>query len=254
LFNTEDVMRGLARKLVRGGKYVVFSIDYRWIGTHDGDKVPNTLADIIGDVYGAIAHIQEHAREYGADSTRIAVTGDSAGGHLSAAAIDLVNQIGDGGFDVKDGVYQFKPTYLPAGKSVARIRDEITRAIKAAAPSYGVFSSTLLAQGTRSNQPLAEIKACAPLDHIPNVRERAVPQLLLRGKLDPVISDSEVQTYADALKAAGQIGEYIQVEGASHAFFDWKPDAGTKATFEKFGVPYAAKMESFFDTIFYPKR
>ena len=253
VFNTEDVMRGLARELVRDGKYVVFSIDYRWIGTHDGDKVPNTLADIIGDVYGAIAHIQEHAKAYGADPMRIAVTGDSAGGHLSAAAIDLVNQIGEDGFGVKDGVYHFKPTYLPAGKSIDRVRQEITQAIKAAAPSYGVFSSTTLAHGSRSDRSPAEIKACAPLDNIPNVHERAVPQYLLRGQLDPVITNSEVQKYADALKAAGQTVEYVQVEGASHAFFDWKPDAQTKAVFEKFGVPYAAKMEAFFDAIFYPK-
>ena len=43
----------------------------------DGDAVPNTMADLIGDVFGAIAHIQEHA-EYGGDPNKIAVTGDSA--------------------------------------------------------------------------------------------------------------------------------------------------------------------------------
>ena len=251
-FNTEDIMRGLARELVRDGKYVVCSIDYRWIGTRDGDKIPNTLADIIGDVYGAIAHIQEHAKEYGADPTRIAVTGDSAGGHLSAAAIDMVGAIGDGGFGVKDGVYQFKPTYMPAGKSVEQVRREITEAIKVAAPSYGVFSERALAhvaQGTNS----AAVKAIAPQANIPNVKERAVPQFLLRGSVDPVIRHEEVQGYTDALKAVGQRAEYIQVEGAGHAFFDWKPDAETKATFAKYGVPYAAKMEVFFDSVFYPK-
>jgi acetyl esterase/lipase len=254
MFNTEDIMRGLARELVRGGKYVVFSIDYRWIGTRDGDKVPNTLADIIEDVYGAIAHIQEHANEYGADPTRMAVTGDSAGGHLSAAAIDMVGQIGDGGFGVKDGVYQFKPTYMPAGKSIGQVRREITEAIKVAAPSYGVFSDRALAriaQGTNSSA--AVVKAVAPMDQIPNIKERAVPQFLLRGSQDPLIKDEEVRGYAEALKAAGQRAEYVQVEGASHAFFDWKPDAETKATFAKYGVPYAAKMEAFFDSVFYPK-
>jgi acetyl esterase len=254
MFNTEDIMRGLARELVRGGKYVVFSIDYRWIGTGDGDKVPNTMADIIGDVYGAIAHIQEHAREYGADPARMAVTGDSAGGHLSAAAIDLPDLIGDGGFGVKEGIYQFKPTYLPAGKSIDRVRQEITQGLKVAAPSYGVFSDTTLARVAReTNSPSAAVKAVAPRDHIPNIKERAVPQFLLRGSLDPLIKDEEVQGYADALKAAGQRVEYVQVTGAGHAFFDWKPDAETKATFARYGVPYAAKMEAFFDTIFYPK-
>ncbi|HEX4264280.1 MAG TPA: alpha/beta hydrolase [Verrucomicrobiae bacterium] len=252
-FNTEDIMRGLARELVRGGKYVVCSIDYRWIGTRDGDKVPNTMADIIGDVYGAIAHIQEHAHEYGADPSRIAVTGDSAGGHLSAAAIDMPGQIGAGGFGDKEGVYQFKPTYLPAGKSIERVRQEITEAIKVSAPSYGVFSDRTLAHVLGTNASPAAVRAVAPQDNIPNIKDRAVPQFLLRGSEDPLIRDEEVRGYADALKAAGQKAEYVQVEGASHAFFDWKPDAETKATFAKYGVPYAAKMEAFFDAVFYPK-
>jgi len=84
--NREDIMRGLARELVRGGKYVVASIDYRWVCTADGDKTAATMNQIVEDVFGAIAHFQEHAASYGADPTRLAVTGDSAGGYLSAAA------------------------------------------------------------------------------------------------------------------------------------------------------------------------
>ena len=255
--NTEDVMRGLARELVRGGGYVVVSMDYRWLGTRDGDTVPNTMANLIEDVYGAIAHLQEHAQAYGADPSRIAVTGDSAGGHLSAAAINLAGQIGDGGFGVKEGVYQFKPTYLPAGKTASQARQEILSAIKVAAPSYGVFGGGMLAGfGGRRNgttSPDATIKAVAPQENVPNIKDRTVPQYLLRGTTDPLIPDAAVQAYADALKAAGQTVVYEQVEGASHAFFDWKPDAGTKATFAKFGVPYAAKMKAFFDGVFYPK-
>jgi acetyl esterase/lipase len=256
--NTEDIMRGLARELVRNARYVVTSIDYRWIGTRDGDKVPNAMANLIEDVYGAIAHIQEHAERYGADPGRIAVTGDSAGGHLSAAAIDLVERIGDGGFGVKEGVYQFKPTYMPPGKSVEQVRNEITQAIKVAAPSYGVFGGGILARvrggNSSGDQSEAALKAIAPLDNISNIKDRAVPQYLLRGTLDTLIQNTAVQGYADALKAAGQTVEYVQVEGAGHAFFDWKPDAQTKKTFTKYGVPYAAKMQQFFDSVFYPNR
>jgi hypothetical protein len=54
-----------------------------------------------------------------------------------------------------------------------------------------------------------------------------------------------VQRYVDVLTAAGQPVDYIQVEGAGHAFFDWKPDATTRATFAKYGVPYAAQMQTF---------
>ena len=52
------------------------------------------MADLIDDVFGGIAHIIEHATEYGGDPARIGVTGDSAGGHLSAAASLMTNMIG----------------------------------------------------------------------------------------------------------------------------------------------------------------
>lgn len=250
--NDEGIMRGLARELVRDGKYVVFSIDYRWIGTLDGDEKPNSMANLIEDVYGAIAHIQEHAKEYGADPMRIAVTGDSAGGHLSAAVANMVDQIGDGGFGFVEGVYEYKPSYLPKNKSAEQVRVEIKNAIKAAAPSYGVFAGALLT-GFMQGESEAALKAVSPISFIPNASERMVPQYLLRGTNDGLIQHEPVQAYADALTAAGQTVKYEQVEGASHAFFDWKPDAQTRATFEKYGVPYAAKMEAFFDEVFYKK-
>jgi len=50
--------------------------------------------------------------------------------------------------------------------------------------------------------------------------ERAVSQYFLRGTLDPLIKDDAVKTYVDALVKAGQRVEYVQVGGASHAFFD----------------------------------
>ena len=75
--NDEDVMRGLARELTRGGKFVAVSIDYRWTGKADGDPVNNTMVNLIEDCYGAIAHIMEHAADYGADATRIPASDDA---------------------------------------------------------------------------------------------------------------------------------------------------------------------------------
>jgi acetyl esterase len=251
--NDENIMRGMARELTRGAQFVAISIDYRWVGKADGDAVGNTMANVIEDVFGAIAHIMEHAREYGGDASRIVLTGDSAGGHLAAVGSLMVDRIGDGGFGRKPGVFEFRPSYLPKGKSSAQVRRQMLVAIRAAAPSYGVFSGPLLSH--HSDDPAANdswTAAIAPIHHIPKASERAVPQYLVRGTQDPVIEDQMCRSFMDALAKAGQRVEYVQVDGAGHAFFDWKPDAATQARFNQFGVYHAAQMKSFFASVVGP--
>lgn len=248
--NDEDIMRGLARELTKGGKLVACSIDYRWIGDQDGDEIPNSMANLIEDVFGAIAHIMEHAAEYGGDASRIGVTGDSAGGHLSAAASIMIEQIGSDGFGLKDGVYQFKPTYLPQGKSANDVREQMLASMKAAAPSYGVFAAEGLS-GFQRGMTRQAAEATAPQSHIPAASERSIPQYLTRGTRDFLIRDEGVVAFVEALKSKGQTVIYDQVDGAGHAFFDWKPNNEVKATFAKHGVPYAAKMRAFFEEHLY---
>lgn len=248
--NTEDIMRGMARELTKSGKYVVCSVDYRWAGKLDGDDSNNSVADIMGDVFGAIAHIMEHAAEYGGDASKIVLTGDSAGGHLSAACANMPNFIGSGGFGKSPGIFEFMPSYVPEKKSVEQLRTEMMSAIKAAAPSYGVFGGKLL--NHHSDDPAADITwktAVSPISNIPDAGEREVPQYLTRGSKDPLITDEAVKDYMDALVNSGQRVQYVQVGGANHAFFDWKPNEMTKATFLKYGVYYCQEMEAFFNSI-----
>ena len=249
--NNEDIMRGLARELVKGGRYVVFSIDYRWINKLDGETQSTHMHKLIEDVFGAIAHIQEQASQYGADPTRIAVTGDSAGGHLSESAATLSSLIGDGGFGKSEGVYQYMPTYMPKRKSVDQVKKEITNAVKAVAPSYGPSEASDFKMFLEQTDNKGYWDAISPIKHVPNVSERALPHFIVRGTEDPIVSNEVVQRYVDVLKTAGQSVEYIQVEGAGHAFFDWKPDTTTRLTFAKYGVKYAGEMQAFFDSVFY---
>ena len=251
--NTEDIMRGLARELTRGGKFVVVSIDYRWARKADGDAVNNSMDGLIGDVFGAVAHIMEHASKYGIDPSRIGITGDSAGGHLSAAASLMADKIGSGGFGKTPGVFEFMPSYIPGNKTVEKIREEMMVSIKAAAPSYGVFSGNLL--NHYHENPAADDTwkdAVAPLSSIPDAKVRSVPQYLTRGTNDPLIKDEGVKEFVDALVKAGQRVQYVQIGGASHAFFDWKPDENVKTTFRKYGVYFAAEMKAFFMSVMYP--
>jgi acetyl esterase/lipase len=250
--NDEDIMRGMARELTKDGKFVVFSIDYRWVRDLDGDKQWNSVANLIEDCYGAIAHIMEHAAEYGGDPTRIALTGDSAGGHLSAACANMPDMIGTGGFGKTEGIFEFMPVYMPKNKTIEQVRAAMLSSIKAVAPSYGVFGGNLLRHN--SNDPAANDtwnNAIAPLSHIPLASERPVPQYLIRGTMDGLIRDEDVKVYVDALVKAGQRVEYVQVGGAGHAFFDWKPDQQVKATFKKYGVYYIAEMKAFFEDVLY---
>jgi acetyl esterase/lipase len=250
--NDEDIMRGMARQFARGGNYVVASIDYRWLGTGDGDDTPNSMPDLIEDVFGAMAHIQEHAEEYGGDPSRILLTGDSAGGHLSASAATMTTMIGDGGFDETNGVFEYLPTYVPERKTAADIREELTSAIKGVAPTYGVFSfvgSNMRQMLGMSDSSDAAVAAISPFDNIPDISQRKIPHYLIRGTDDPLISDENVTAYMDALVEKGQRVEYVQIGGAGHAFFDWKPDDTTIETFNKYGVYYIEEMEHFFDSV-----
>jgi len=73
-----EQMAALGRELAARG-LVAFNIDYR-LGPR------STFPAGIEDVRCALRFIGAHAREYGADPTRIGVTGESAGGYLSAMA------------------------------------------------------------------------------------------------------------------------------------------------------------------------
>lgn len=248
--NTEDIMRGLARELVKGGKYAVASIDYRWLRNGDGDTVPNTMNMLIEDCFGAILHIQEHAAKYGINPNRIAVTGDSAGGHLSASMATLIERIGSHGFGKTPGVYEYCPTYMPKGMTTAQAKAKLLASIKAAAPSYGVFDAENLKRFAEG-LPEDAADAIAPDSNIPAVSARAIPQYFVLGTQDRTVKREPIEKYVADLQAKGQRAELVIIEGASHAFFDWKPDQNTKNTFAKFGVPYAADMMRFFDSVFY---
>ena len=247
--NCEDVMSGMARELTRNGKYVVFSIDYRWSGTADGDERPNEFHELIEDCFGAVLHIQEHASEYCLDPARLAVTGDSAGGHLCTSVSNMIERVGDGGFGKKPGVYEYRPTYMPAGMTVAQARESLL-AIKAVAPNYGVFSAEGIGRFVR-NLPEDGRAALAPLDNVPDVSVRKIPHWINKGTKDQVITEESTIDYYNALKSAGQEVYYIKIEGAEHAYYDWKPDSATKDTFWKYGAPYTREMEKFFNTVFY---
>jgi hypothetical protein len=78
-------------------------------------------------------------------------------------------------------------------------------AIRAAAPSYGVFAGEWLQADPENPAATPEWnKAVQPLYAIPEATARAVPQYLTLGTNDPLISDEMCTQFMDALVAKGQ--------------------------------------------------
>lgn len=245
--NTEDIMRGMGRTLAQSGKYVVFSIDYRFLGHADGEQTPVEMYSIIEDVYGAIAHIMEHAALYGGDASRVFVTGDSAGGHLAASAINFASRIGDGGFGRQSGIWEFRPTYIPAGMTTAQLREKICRSLLAAIPTYPVLSVEELSRWDKSSAE--KLRAVSPVCYIPQASERRVPQLVIRGMQDGLIRDDNIRLYADSMQAKGQDFQYLQIAGIGHAFLDWRHDEDSQKRFDRFARPVINMIITYCDNI-----
>ena len=77
----------LCRALAKRAGAAVVSVDYRLAPEH---KYPAAAED----AYTAVLWLNQHAAEWGADPTRIAVCGDSAGGNLSAVVSQMARDRG----------------------------------------------------------------------------------------------------------------------------------------------------------------
>ncbi len=82
-----DTHDGVCRKLANRAACVVVSVDYRLAPEH---RFPAAAED----GYAAAAYVQAHAADFGADASRVAVGGDSAGGNVAAATALIARERG----------------------------------------------------------------------------------------------------------------------------------------------------------------
>jgi len=170
------------------------------------------LEQIFEDCLGTLIWIKEHAHKYKGDPDRLAVTGDSAGGHLAAMIVTQAENP------------FFTPTYQGHGSA--------DRRVAAAAPSYGVFDfSDRLARGVLK-QYLGESYRDNPerrdrLSPIKQVRPGLPPQLVIVGNQDPLYYQN--RAYVKALEEVGAPVELWVFKGQAHAFLNnfWE-DKGTR--------------------------
>ena len=168
----------------------------------------NTWPDHIVDVKRALAWVKEHIAEYGGDPEFIAITGGSAGGHLSALAALTPNDP------------QFQPGF----------EDADTR-VQAAVPFYGIYDFTqfdetlhpmmpgLLVKSIIKGKPSTHrqiFEAASPVNH---VHSDAPPFFVLHGRNDSLAYVEQARAFVEQLRQkSNQPVVYAELPFTQHAF------------------------------------
>lgn len=163
----------------------------------------------IVDVKKAIAWIRENIGDYGGNPDFIAVTGGSAGGHLSSLAALTPNRA------------EWQPGF-----------EQVDTSLQAAVPFYGVYdfldrfdirpemSMEKMLADKVMQCPLADNRelweAASPLGHI---SADAPPMFVIQGTHDSFVWVEEARVFVSALQAvASKPVAYAELPGAQHAF------------------------------------
>jgi acetyl esterase/lipase len=168
----------------------------------------STWPDHIVDVKRALAWTKQNIAEYGGDPDWIAITGGSAGGHLSALAALTANDP------------QFQPGFEEADTSV-----------RAAVPFYGVYDFTRTDDAIHSltvptmakyvfklgRAEISEaLRTASPITH---VSADAPPFFVLHGRNDSLIPVEQARAFTKRLREASrQPVLYAEMPFAQHAF------------------------------------
>ena len=168
----------------------------------------NTWPDHIVDVKRALAWVKTHISEYGGDPDFIAITGGSAGGHLSALAALTPNDP------------QFQPGF----------EDADTR-VQAAVPFYGVYDFTrfddamhpmmpgLLVKSIIKQRPSANLQPFVTASPINHVSADAPPFFVLHGRNDSLALVEQARSFVTRLRETSrQPVVYAELPLTQHAF------------------------------------
>ena len=168
----------------------------------------NTWPDHIVDVKRALAWVKAHITDYGGDPNFIAITGGSAGGHLSSLAALTPNDP------------QFQPGF----------EDADTR-VQAAVPFYGVYDFTRVQDAMHPMMlPLLErmvvkqphstnLKSYTAASPVTHVSADAPPFFVLHGRNDSLVPVEQARGFVARLREVSrQPIVYAELPFTQHAF------------------------------------
>jgi len=181
--------------------WICVSVNYR-------HSPRNTWPAHIVDVKRALAWVKDHIADYGGDPEFIAITGGSAGGHLSSLAALTPNDP------------QFQPGF----------EDADTR-VQVAVPFYGVYDFTrfndamhpmmpaLLVTSVMKERPATSLEAYRTASPVNHISADAPPFFVLHGRNDSLVPVEQARGFVDALrKVSTQPVAYAELPLAQHGF------------------------------------
>ncbi|MDT5146494.1 MAG: hypothetical protein QOC58_1139, partial [Mycobacterium sp.] len=181
--------------------WVCVSIGYRVSPVH-------TWPDHIVDVKRALAWVKENIARYGGDPDFVAITGGSAGGHLSSlAALTPNDPKFQPGFEHAD-------TSVTAAVPVYGRYDWFSTHGEGRREFIGLLERFVVRQKYRTHRHLY-IEASP----IRQLRADAPPFFVLHGRDDSLIPVGEAQEFVDELRAVSKSPvAYAELPGAQHGF------------------------------------
>ena len=176
-----------------------FSIDYRLAPKY---KFP-ACAD---DVETAMKWVAAHAAEYHCDPKRIALLGESAGGHL----VELVATEST----ETSGTRPAAVVALYAPSDLKGLADYLSSHGAAIGPTL----NSLVGHAILDDTALALIRDASPVTH---VHAGLPPFLLLHGTADRLVPYTQSVTFQAALRAVGVPCDLVTVQGGAHGMIFW---------------------------------
>ena len=163
--------------------------------------------DCLIDCCSAVRYLRGHASELGIDPERIAVLGDSAGGHLAAALGTLTGFDHPGDNLAVSGTPNAMILFNPI---VDMTEGEWIR--------FAVGGNALTDRKSELPKSTEDVQTARKLSPIFHVRSGQPPALLMHGASDKVVPVSQAERFADAAKAAGNRCDLLVLPATGHAF------------------------------------